>query len=254
MKQLLAVLTVAAVIMLSGCLGIGTAPNNFVEVTPNPNIEVVQFNTPDNWTLTGFYFKPIGPINKSVVLLHQLDADKSSWGDLPSTLQYSGIGVLVVDARGHGDSFINGRKRSYSTFGPDDFLKMVDDGEAFASFFRERRPDDRVYFIGASIGANVALDYAVRDGNVSGVVMLSPGIDYRGITTIPQISSYGNRPLLLLASKGDEYAALSAKQLSEKSPSALTTLQVVGGSAHGTGLLDENPELKRTLGTWIVRN
>lgn len=243
-----------ASLALAGCLGIGGAPNNFVEVTPNSNIEVVQFSTPDNWTLTGFYFKPLGPVNKSVVLLHQLGADKSSWGDLPATFQYSGIGVLVVDARGHGDSFINGRKKSYSTFGPEDFQKMVDDGEAFATFFAERRPGDKVYFVGASIGANVALNYASRDKNLSGVVMLSPGIDYRGIATTATIAQYGNRPLLLIASKGDEYAALSAKQLSEKSPSTRTTLQIVEGSGHGTGLLNANPELKRQLGQWIVRN
>jgi dienelactone hydrolase len=253
MKHLLAAVF-AVSLLLAGCLGIGEAPNNFVEVTPNPNIEVVQFTTPDNWTLTGFYFKPIGPINKSVVLLHQLGADKSSWGDLPATFQYSGIGVLVVDQRGHGDSFINGRKKSYSTFGPDDFQKMVDDGEAFATFFKERRPNDEIYFVGASIGANVALNYAARDKNLSGVVMLSPGIDYRGIATTGTISQYGSRPLLLIASKGDEYSTLSAKQLSEKSPSTRTTLQVVEGSAHGTNLLNANPELKRTLGQWIVRN
>ncbi len=251
--QSLALLVVS--LALAGCLGIGSAPApNFVEVTPNPNIEQVQFSTPDNWTLTGFFFKPLGPVNKSVVLLHTLGADKSSWGDLPATLQYSGFGVLVVDQRGHGDSFVNGRKKSYGTFTPEDFQKMVDDAEAFATFFRERRPDDQVYFIGASIGANAALNYASRDENVTGVVMLSPGIDYRGVGTTQAITQYGKRPLLLIASKGDEYSALSAKQLSEKSPSSRTTLQIVEGSGHGTGLLDASPELKRQLGQWLVRN
>lgn len=255
-KNLLLAIAVSS-IFLAGCI-VGPAPEPApVNTTSESLVEAVEFHTPDGWLLPGVYYKPLGPINRSVVLLHELSKSKVSWAESIQTLQYSGFGVLIVDQRGHGESFVlaNRTKPTFAQFQPEDFEKMVDDVEAFVKHLRDRRPDDKISLVGASIGANAALNYAARDKNVSSVVLLSPGIDYRGIKTINSIAEYGDRPLLLVASREDEYSAFSAKQLSEKaSPGAVLTLQLLDKAGHGTQMLAHKPELIRQIRDWLAKN
>ncbi len=254
MKKLL-LATAFLALALAGCLGPGQATQPPLNVTSEALYEPVSFHTPDGWTLPGIYYRPLGPTNHSVLMLHDLAKSSAAWADTIQTMQYSGFAVLVVDQRGHGDSSVNGSVVSYGQFQPEEYQRMVDDVGAFVNLLRQRRPNDKISIVGASIGANVALNYAARDKNVSSVILLSPGIDYRGVTTINTIVQYGARPLFLVASREDEYGAYSAKRLAElASPGASVTLTLLDGAGHGTEMLARQPDLVRQMRDWLAKN
>ncbi len=83
---------------------------------------------------------------------------------------------------------------------------------AFLATRREVVPN-RIGMAGASIGANLAILLAAGDPTVRSLVLLSPGIDYRGLRPEAAMKKYGERPALLVASQEDNYAANSARQL-----------------------------------------
>jgi len=185
-----------------------------------------------------------GSSSQGIILLHMLNADRSSWDNIPSLLQQEGYHVIAIDFRGHGESIEKGR---WQSFDDSDFNDMIFDVEA-ATTFLETKSVSSVAIIGASIGANIALQYAAANP-VAGIVLLSPGLDYRGITTEDAIIPYGNNPLFIAVSEDDVYSFESSQVLDEK---ALGEHKVIiySGSAHGTRMFSHNdllPEISLFL-------
>jgi pimeloyl-ACP methyl ester carboxylesterase len=81
------------------------------------------------------------------------------------------------------------------------------------------------------------------------VALLSPGIDYRGLKSDAAMKKYGDRPVLLVASKNDPYALRSAKQLSEDAPR--TQLETLDDAGHGTMMLTKSDGLVGRLVDWF---
>lgn len=212
----------------------------------------------DGLVLKGTLYMPDGAKESPpvIILLPMMANDRSSWGEFPKKLMVAGYAVLALDQRGHGESVWKGKKKvSYTQFSNSEFAKMVTDLDAvMENLYRQRVLDtSRVAIFGASIGANVALVYASKHSNVKPVVLLSPGLDYRGLATEDAAASYGKRPALIVVSKGDGYAALSSQQLAEKI-GASATLKIYEGSQHGTRLFAEQKEFAPFLFGWITAN
>lgn len=93
------------------------------------------------------------------------------------SLTQGGFSVIAIDLRGHGAS--EGNWRSFS---PREFNAVVLDVKAAKDYLISRgvKPG-RMGIVGASIGANIALRYAAEDGEIKTVVLLSPGLNYRGV-------------------------------------------------------------------------
>ena len=68
----------------------------------------------------------------------------------------------------------------------------------------------KVSIIGASIGANIALNYAVSDHSVKSVILLSPGLDYMGVTTLAPITQYKN-PIYIAGAEGDSQSVKDSR-------------------------------------------
>lgn len=118
-----------------------------------------------------------------------------------------------------------------------------------------QRPDvdpERTVLIGASIGANLALGQAAREPRIKGVVLLSPGLEYRGIKTADPMQAYGQRPVLIVAAEGDSYAADSSRKLNDLAQGA-HHLEMFRGNAHGTDLLSAQPELRWLILEWLEK-
>ena len=62
-------------------------------------------------------------------------------------------------------------------------------------------------FIGGSIGANMALRLGADVPQIPTVVLLSPGLNYDGVQTEPAMETFGDRPVFIVASSEDSYAA-----------------------------------------------
>ena len=212
----------------------------------------------DGLVLKGTLYLPDGakeawPV---VILLPKMASDRKSWGDFPKKLSAAGYAVLAMDQRGHGESVWQGKKRKvFSKFTNREFARMVTDLDAVLAVLSKQRKADitRVAVYGASIGANVALVYASSHPEVKAAALLSPGLDYKGITTSDAAAVYGNRPALIVAARQDNYSAHSAGKLAEKiGPAA--TLKIYEGKEHGTGLFAEQKDFGQFLFDWTVAN
>lgn len=197
----------------------------------------VSFPTSDGVQIKGSYYDGG---DKSIILLHMLGRNRSDWNDFANLLQKEGYSVLSIDLRGHGES-ANGRP--YQEFSESDYRAMVLDVEAAANFLSSKGKTLEA-IVGASIGANVGLNYASKHG-IAKLVLLSPGLNYRGVETEDPTKSYQGRTLFVVGT-GDTYSTDSSKEL--LSLAMAGELKEYQTSAHGTQLL---PVATNELIKWL---
>ncbi len=190
--------------------------------------------------------KPSG----SIVLVHMLGQDRHSYDDFAPLLAQKGFAVLSIDMRGHGQTQY---KDGYGSFSASDFLSAKKDIDAAIGYLYDSAGEgaqEKTYIIGASIGANLALQYAA-DGQrkIDGVALLSPGLDYRGVKTEEAASAYNGRTLILSSSE-DTYAASSSLDLKKINPNY--EIETYTGLGHGTDMLS-NEEVKGRIIGWLSR-
>lgn len=205
----------------------------------------VTFRTEDGVTLAATWYEPSQRPAPAVVLVHMLHRSRRDWDILGTRLAADGIGALAFDLRGHGDS--------QGSIGQD-FTAMVLDVRA-ARGFLTGRPDvaaAQVGIAGASLGASLAALEAADDSSVRALALLSPSIEYRGLRLETAVKKYGKRPLLLVASDDDPYAARSAREL-QKSGGNTREVLLVSHAGHGTAMLGRDPDLTRSLVDWFRR-
>ena len=184
--------------------------------------------------------------DKAVILLHRLGKDRANSNDFASLLVENGFSAIAIDLRGHGQST---EKYKLNSLTEKDFNNMVLDTKA-AKKFLESQKINSVAIIGESIGANTALNYASTDQSIKTIVLLSPGLDYRGIKTENSISEYGERPILIVSAEDDSYSAESSRKL-EMLAIGEKKLKIYEGSEHGTVLFDAEPALKNLIIDWL---
>jgi pimeloyl-ACP methyl ester carboxylesterase len=100
---------------------------------------------------------------------------------------------------------------------------------------------NQIVLVGASLGANVALDVSSRVKGTRALVLLSPGLDYAGIGAEAPLSVLETRTLLI-AAEPDLYSYTSCERLKTLAPpGVLTWKPLVMGTprgAHGAQLFD----------------
>jgi pimeloyl-ACP methyl ester carboxylesterase len=105
--------------------------------------------------------------------------------------------------------------------------------------------------MGASIGANTAINFAAKEPEVAGVLLLSPGLDYRGVETIPAAEQYGDRPIFYAVSAEDLSSAQATRHLARITPNS--TLEDLEAAGHGTQMLQSNDNLLSSILSWLNR-
>lgn len=213
----------------SGAVPAGSPDDRASTLPPGEEVTLV---TSDRVRISGTIY----PSNSSegVVLLPMLRHDRTSYAPiiLSLTKKYA---VIAIDMRGHGKS-----SGDLKQFGPADFAGMEKDVEAA----RRALGKDNVAIIGASIGANAGLMYAARDPSVKSVIMLSPGLDYRGVAIKKTMASF-NRPAHLFASRGDEYSYKSVQELAKANNHS--SVQTYPGQLHGTDLFTSGTGIEEII-------
>jgi len=116
-----------------------------------------------------------------VVLAHGFSSDRASLSGLARRLAGSGIAVLTLDLRGHGENrnrFPGGRGRADS---------LASDLAAAVDFLRTSPLVDgsHIALMGHSMGAGAALDFATRDSGLDAVVLISGGWNMLGPQRAP---------------------------------------------------------------------
>ncbi|HIC90107.1 MAG TPA: alpha/beta fold hydrolase [Anaerolineae bacterium] len=200
-------------------------------------VKDVTLTTEDEIQLAATYYSPPLENAPGVVLLHMVDRQRQDWDRLARQLQANGFAALAVDFRGHGKS--QGKKK---------WGEMTKDAAAAYAWLAERPEVDggRIGLIGASIGANIALNFAARQPGVRTLVLLSPGLEYRGVKTEEAIKQYGARPVFIAASKEDKYATQSAGTLDALAQNQ-HHLQIYENQGHGTRMLGKGNGLEELI-------
>ena len=216
--------------------------------------QAISLKTKDDKTIFGKYYKADANAtgsnsNVAVILLHMLDKDHSSWDKFAVQLYLENYSVISIDLRGHGESAKS--TGSWQDFTEKDFNNMILDVKE-AKEFGLHEKKTKFVIIGASIGANTALNYATEDNEILGVVLLSPGLDYRGVKTDTSALNYGQRPILLVASEEDTYSANSVKELNTKL-FGKKKLVMFKNAGHGTDMF-ESTELDKEIIAWLKEN
>lgn len=227
---------------------------NYTEIMPpspiNAMSEVVTFETQDSFRIVGDYYPYEG--RKGMILLHMMPADRKSWTAFAAKLQQAGFAVLAIDLRGHGAS--QGGPSGYRHFSDQEHQASEFDVDAAAGFMKAQGVTE-VHLAGASIGANLALEYLVNHKEVQSAILLSPGLNYHGIETEPLLGRIlDEQSVIFVASEEDveSYNAVSlfANKLPARDSRKIVILQNMG---HGTVILERNPKFINELLLWSAR-
>lgn len=246
---LTALLTAALILSVSGNLEAAKYKN----VEP---IEITDDATDSSVELVGYLFLPEKsqfPKPPLVILLHDNAESHIAWNGYAEYLASQGFAALGMDLRGHGLSIYDLRRhrnRPKNTFYPGEFEKFPHDVlqlvDKAIKVQGAKFDTTRLAVIGAALGANVGLLYAVDDPRVKYTALISPGLELNGLNIAGTLPKYGTRPLFIAVADKDIYSAQSCNLLSDVSPRVLD-MQVYEGYFHGTRLVDETIELQRKL-------
>ncbi len=200
--------------------------------------EEVTLETSDGVKIAGYFVKGSRDAGPAVVLLHMLGRSKEDWDPILEKylLQKTSASYLAIDLRGHGASMEkDGKPLALQTFRESDYADMVKDVEAAVNFLRLREDVDKesIGIIGASMGANIAINYAAGDTKIKAVALLSGSLDYKGVKTPKALQSYVNRPIYMAAAEEDNPAGPHLGAMINNSRGA-KVVKGLEGNLHGT--------------------
>ena len=203
----------------------------------------VQWRASDGVSIAATVYDAPTAQAPAVVLVHMLTRTKEDWQPFAERLQAAGFTALALDLRGHGQS----------SGSPAPSSAMALDVHAAIRWLAERQDlaPRAVAIVGASIGASLALIAAADTPAVRAVALLSPASDYRGVRLDAALKKFGARALLLVASSEDPYALRTVRALAENHAEREQRLSPV--AAHGSRLLDRDPDVAAALVDWLRR-
>lgn len=158
------VLTVVTALVVSPAIAATNVPRPALGATPADvglTAEDVEIPTSDGVRLAAWYVPSRN--GAAVVLLHGAGSTRSDVLDEAAVLADAGFGVLMVDARGHGES--EGRAMDFGWYGEQDVAAAVDVLAA--------QPDvdpARLGVVGLSMGGEQALGASGADPRIHAVV------------------------------------------------------------------------------------
>ncbi|KPJ84957.1 hypothetical protein AMJ57_04955 [Parcubacteria bacterium SG8_24] len=215
--------------------------------------EKVSFLTEDGVEIVG-ELHGSGGTGPAALLLHMMPATKESWREFAAKLVEVGFStVLAIDLRGHGES----RKRGgvtldFKQFEDREHQDKIKDAEAAVSWMARERgvSPDRLVVVGASIGANLSIVYAADHPEIRAAAALSPGLDYRGVTTADKVMALGAEQALFLAASDEDTLSFDTdRRLKEIKPDAV--LKEFHQAGHGTTMFERVDGLMDELAGWL---
>ncbi len=226
----------------------------------------VEVPTRDGATLAGWYVPPTQG-EAAVVLLHGAGSTRSNVLDHLVVLAEHGLGVLAIDARGHGES--TGRAMDFGWYGDLD----IDGAVSFLAAQPEIDPE-RIGAVGLSMGGEEAIGAAGTNPRLRAVVAegatgrtaadrawLSDEHGWRGqlqegvewiltqttdlltdapppMTVRDAVAASAPRPILLIAAAGRSHEVVAGRWLQAARPDGVTLWVAEGGH---TEALDRQP-------------
>ena len=197
----------------------------------------ITFLTVDGVLITGNWQIPKGA-KSCALLLHMMPSTRESFAPLSEKLFEAGIATLAIDLRGHGESLaMKDMELNYKEFSDEQHQTSRLDVDAALNFIKEKGfNEDKIVMVGASIGANLTLDAMSRYSRIARGVLLSPGLDYRGVKTEAAARALEQgQKVWTVAAVEDAYSAQTSEALA-KIKSENISVKIFSGADHGTNL------------------
>jgi pimeloyl-ACP methyl ester carboxylesterase len=210
----------------------------------------VTLTAADGVKLAATHWAGPGANERCVVLVHQLSSTREEWAPLVERLR-GRYELLALDLRGHGGSTRGpAGPLAWRSFGEQDWQAAVRDLEAAERWLGERgfRAADCAW-IGSSIGASLVVRFAGARPDAGALVLLSPGLAYRGLTVAEAAAAYPG-PALVIHSQ-EAGAAETAEALERAWGARLERLEIAG-IRHGVHLV-EDPALLDLVVAFVER-
>ena len=180
-----------------------------------------------------------------LVLIHMMPTTKESYKDLAQELQNSGYESIAIDLRGHGES--DAGPDGFTKFSDTEHQKSILDLEAAVDYLVKNRKvtPEKISFVGASIGANLALQYIIGHSEFGTAILLSAGLNYRGIKTEPLVKNLkAGQKIFFVSAKDDGDNVNENQKLYElASKGVVRKIQIYDSGGHGTDILENQPGL-----------
>ncbi len=216
----------------------------------------IELKTSDGVGIVGDFYQTDEKESPAIILLHMMPSNKESWRDFAKKLNLAGFQCLAIDLRGHGES--EGGPVGYRTFSNEQHKASIYDVEVAAQFFISKGvPPEKISLAGASIGANLALQFQSEHQEIKASVLLSPGLDYFGIDTEPMIKKLREDQSVFFSAggAGDEYSTETAQKLSNLRQSLLggknARLKIFENAGHGTTMFNEERFFMDEIIDWL---
>jgi pimeloyl-ACP methyl ester carboxylesterase len=209
--------------------------------------EEVTFTADDGVVLSGSYYAPEGAATACFVFVHQLSSTRGEWQPIIDPLRGSAH-IVAFDMRGHGASTqgADGAAVAWKTFETADWEKVEGDVGKAMELLAGRGAGSACTLVGASIGSSAVLRYAgAHPDGVNALVLLSPGIAYRGVKT-PDAARTSKAPVLIVHSQenGAADAAGALKGIWEDAtPPVPVEIIADPGQAHGMKIVAGDPAI-----------
>ena len=232
------VATVVVAYVASPPIAATNVPRPSITATPESvglAYETVTVATEDGLTLAGWYVPSTN--GAAVALLHGAGSTRSNVLSQADVLAAHGYGVLMIDARGHGDS--EGRAMDFGWHGDADIRAATD-------FLRDRDDVDpsRIGLVGMSMGGEEAIGATATNAAIRAVVAegatarsardetwLSDEYGFRGAITEP-LEALRDRVTDLLSSASPPVALRTAVARAETTAYLLITAGDVPDERH----------------------
>lgn len=214
--------------------------------------KIIALKTRDNFEIIGDYYAVLTKNAPAAVLIHMMPATKESWKVFAKKLNETGFHCLAIDLRGHGES--QGGPDGFRGFNDEDHQASVYDVESAVDYFiRKGIPLEKISIIGASIGANLALQFQSRHSEIKSSVLLSPGFDYHGIEIEKAAKKLNSDQAIFLAAGGenDAYSTETANKLYNLAQSSDKQIKIFRDVGHGTTIFKEEPSFMDELASWL---
>ena len=185
---------------------------------------------------------------QGVVLVHGDKRQAADWSFLMTKLAQAGFNTIAPDLRGHGANITQGT--SPATLTETQYQAMVLDVNAATDYLRSKG-NKSISLVGATLGANLAIQAASATRDATNVVLLSPGLTYQGVSTSDALARYGDRPILMVVSKDDGYAAKSALVLDAQAKGK-KHMEIYPSAGSGATMLNREPGLEGLILSWLL--
>lgn len=225
-------------------------------------MQKVLLTTKNSGRLAGEYYEANPPASGPrgfVIYVHMMPATKESWRPLASFLAEQGFSGIAIDLRGHGES--EGGPEGYKRFNDAEHEKGILDLEDAADYLQSRGASlSQIACVGASIGANLSLEFLARHRECKKAVLLSAGLNYRGLDALRLAAElHSGQDAFFAASHDDVQSKMGTNAEEAEAIAHVLTkgvrhyARIYNFGGHGTNLLVNHPELQKEIFDFLLR-